>query len=392
MIGAAIGAFAYGAWQFRSLVFPAKMEHDFKNAAAPDRPPMVRTGQAQFPLSKTEFEVRFRARFADPKFRPHRAAIEELLEIAWDVYREARKSPDTRKAGDEFADPNYDLSLEWLATRAEIHAAQRRHEDGQAPSGVLLICGADRNDKTCPGEMSKTFRLAQIARETLQGLQVEVDLLDLSLMTSEYGKIIYPCKGCVSTAMPLCHWPCSCYPNHSLDQVNDWMSEIYPRWVAAHGIMIVTPVYWYQAPSALKLMIDRLVCADGGNPDPSSTHGKKLEEAKSLELRGWPYPRHLAGRSYSVVVHGDTAGVETLRRSLSDWLNDMELVQAGARSCIDRYIDYYGPYATSHQALDRDIAMQEEVGNAARALASHVKQRRAGLKTPDETLSEPRSK
>ena len=114
--------------------------------------------------------------------------------------------------------------------------------------------------------------------------------------------------------MPLCHWPCSCYPNHSLGQVTDWMSELYPRWVAAHGIMIVTPVYWYQAPSVLKLMIDRLVCADGGNPDPSTTHGKKAREAKAIELKGWDYPRHLGGRSYSVVVHGDSAGTENPSR------------------------------------------------------------------------------
>ena len=48
--------------------------------------------------------------------------------------------------------------------------------------------------------------------------------------------------------MPLCHWPCSCYPNHSLDQTNDWMNEIYERWVAAHAIVIVTPIHWYQTP------------------------------------------------------------------------------------------------------------------------------------------------
>src|SRR5438132_10137590 len=94
----------------------------------------------------------------------------------------------------------------------------------------------------------------------------EVDLLDLSRLASEYGRVIYPCKACVSTAMPLCHWPCSCYPNHAMGQVNDWMAEIYPRWMAAHGVMILCPVHWYQAPSSLKLMIDRLVCADGGNP------------------------------------------------------------------------------------------------------------------------------
>ena len=84
--------------------------------------------------------------------------------------------------------------------------------------------------------------------------------------------------------MPLCHWPCSCYPNHSLNQVNDWMAEIYERWVAAHAVVIVTPTHWYSTPSALKLMIDRLVCADGGNPDPTSTHGKDPVKAKAIEL------------------------------------------------------------------------------------------------------------
>jgi len=37
--------------------------------------------------------------------------------------------------------------------------------------------------------------------------------------------------------------------------------------------MIVTPVNWYQAPSGLKSMMNRLVCANGGNPDPTSTGG-----------------------------------------------------------------------------------------------------------------------
>ena len=117
-------------------------------------------------------------------------------------------------------------------------------------------------------------------------------------------------------------------------------------------------MYWYQAPSVLKLMMDRLVCADGGNPDPTTTHGKRPDEAKELELKGWHYPRHLAGRVFSVVVHGDVVGAETLRRSLSDWLTDMELVPAMAQGGIDRYIGYYGPYATSHDALDADTAVQ----------------------------------
>ena len=80
-------------------------------------------------------------------------------------------------------------------------------------------------------------------------------------------------------------------------------------WVAAHGIMIVTPVNWYQVSSPLKLMMDRLVCADGGNPDPTRTSGKDAKKAKQLELAGWDYPRHLAGRLFAVVVHGDAEDV-----------------------------------------------------------------------------------
>jgi multimeric flavodoxin WrbA len=354
--------------------------------------PIVRKGQGPGKLSRSDFEARFRDRFFDPAFAAHEQAIRELIEVAWDGYQNSRKSPRTRKAGDGYADPEYDLSVEWLAAKAGIERAQQRHDDANGPSRVLLICGAARNDKTCPGEMSKSFRMLLVARAALEENGVDADVLDLSMVTSEYGKVIYPCKGCVSTAMPLCHWPCSCYPNHSLGQVSDWMNDIYPKWVAAHGIMIITPVYWYQAPTVLNAMIDRLVCADGGNPDPSSTHGKKAEEAKALELKGWDYPRHLAGRSYSVIVHGDSAGTENLRRSLCDWLNDMHLIQAGAESCMDRFIDYYGTYATSHDAYDKDEALHEEVRNAARALCTHVQQRRAGLRAPGEGLEDPRPK
>jgi len=258
---------------------------------------------------------------------------------------------------------------------------------------VLLICGSARNDGTCPGEMSKSFRLVEIARDTLAQSGIEPDVLDLSLVTSDYGRHIHPCKGCVSTAMPLCHWPCSCYPNHALNHVNDWMAEIYERWTAAHAVIIVTPVYWYQSPSPLKLMIDRLVCADGGNPDPTSTSGKKAAKAKALELAGWDYPQHLAGRVYGLIVHGDVAGVEVSRRNLSDWLDWMGFIDAGPQSRLDRFIGYYEPYATSHEALDRDGPMRDEARNVAHAVAKGVAELRAGrLKAAQPVLSRPRPK
>jgi multimeric flavodoxin WrbA len=352
----------------------------------------IRKGQGSWPLPREEFARRIRERFFDPTFDPLRESIDKLIDVAWRNYCDSRKSPRTRKAGPGFADADYELSVEWLEARERISEAEKRHANAGERSRILLICAASRNDKTCPGEMSKTFRLMNIAADALREQDMDVDVLDLSELASEPHKVILPCKACVSTAMPLCHWPCSCYPNHSLGQVDDWMSGIYPRWAAAHGVMIVTPVYWYQAPSGLKLMMDRLVCADGGNPDPTSTQGKDAALAKALELEGWSYPRHLAGRAFAVVVHGDAAGVDTLRRSLVDWLSDMELIQAGRAAALDRYIGYYQPYATSHEALDQDFAVQEEVRNAARSLANEVALIRAGKREPDERLRQPRPK
>ncbi len=330
--------------------------------------PDIRKGMPPTELTRGVFEQRFKSRFVDPAFAPLSKELQAITDAAWDAYADSRKAPHTRKAGPGFADPDYDLSVEWLAARDAIGDAQRRHEDPATPSRILLVNGSSRSEHTCPGEMSKSWRLVELAQHTIDergGFQV--DILDLSRTTSEFGKTIHPCKSCVSTAMALCHWPCSCYPNYALGQVHDWMNDIYPLFVAAHGVMIVTPVNWYQAPGPLKAMMDRLVCADGGNPDPTSTHGKNAEEAKSLELAGWPYPRHLAGRLFSVVVHGDAAGAETLRRVMSDWAGDMHLISAGGQAELDRYVGYYEPYATSHEALDRDEAFH--AGSAQRGPA-----------------------
>lgn len=356
-------------------------------------PPEVRTGQAPGHHPREVFRQRFMAGFSDPAFQAEREAIDRLELIAWQAYEEGRKAPVTRPAGPGFKDPSYEVSVEWLATRDRLMQAQARWALPQTPSRVLLVCGSARNDGSCPGELSKSYRLTKAARETLAQAGIETDVLDLSLLTSDYKRHIHPCKGCVSTAMPLCHWPCSCYPNHSLGQTGDWMAEIYERWVSAHGVLLITPVYWYQATSPLKLMIDRPVCADGGNPDPSSTHGKKAAQAKALELQGWDYPKHLAGRAYGVVVHGDVAGIEGVRRALSDWLDWMGLIDAGHRARLDRFIGYYEPYATSHDTLDKDAAVQDEVRNAAKALAQAVQKLRAReLGSPDEGLRDPRPK
>jgi multimeric flavodoxin WrbA len=355
--------------------------------------PDVRKGMPAVKLPRVEFEKRYRSRFVDPIFNPLRKELESIVAAAWDAYSNSRKSPITRKAGEGFADPDYEIAVDWLAARDAILQAQQRHDDPHQSPRILVINGSARSEHSCPGEMSKSWRMVELAKSCFLETGFGVDVLDLSRLTSEFGKQIHPCKSCVSTSMALCHWPCSCYPNYSLGQTDDWMNEIYPLWVAAHGVMIVAPVNWYHAPTVLKSMIDRMVCADGGNPDPSSTHGKTAEEAKSLELQGWSYPRHLAGRYFGLVTHGDSVGAETLRRTLADWLTDMKLISAGGMAESDGYIGYMKPYATSHQEFDKDKAFQEDVRNVARALAAAVKLARTGnLEDPSKGLSEPNPK
>jgi multimeric flavodoxin WrbA len=353
----------------------------------------VRKGQASFPMPRADFHAHYQRLFFDPAFDAEREAIARLEEIAWHAYLKERKAPRKSKAGPGFVDPSYQLSDEWRKTHDALAAAEKRQKNPATKSRVLLICAASRNDGTCPGEISKTFRLVNAADEIFRSAAIDIDRLDLSLLISDFGRKIHPCKACVSTAMPLCHWPCSCYPNHALGQADDWMAELYERWVSAHGVMIVTPVYWDQAPSGLKLMMDRLVCADGGNSDPTTTSGKDPEKAKALELAGWSYPKHLAGRVYGVAVHGDVSGAEGLRRRLSDWLDWMGFVDAGELAKLDRYIGYFKPYATSHDELDCDKDVVEEVRNVARSVSSAVALMREGrLISPDEKLALPRQK
>jgi len=356
--------------------------------------PAVRRQGEWVPLTKEQFRERFYARFYDPAFDGVRAELEKVFEKAWDGYIVYRKSPRKAPAGKGFADPGFQLPVEWLEARAAIEAAGQCQKDPRSPSRILIVNGSTRSEHTCPGEISKTRRLAQHAQKSVEALPgFEVDFLDISTLADEPYKTIYPCKACVSTAQPLCHWPCSCYPNHAVGQVNDWMNALYPRWVAAHGVMILVPVHWYQVPASLKLMMDRLVCADGGNPDPTTTRGKDPALAKALELKGWDYPKHLAGRAYSIVVHGDAAGPENVRRMLSDWLSDIGMVSAGPTALIDTWIGWYQPYATSHEDLDKDKDVFSQVANAANALANMVKQIRSGqYRAPDEGLHDPREK
>jgi hypothetical protein len=123
--------------------------------------PAPRKGMPSPRLDEREFKRRYRQQFFDPAFRAHDVAIETLADVAWEAYEDSRKSPVTRKAGAGFADPDYDLSVEWIAAHDAVRDAQERYEDGAGSPRILLVNGSSRSEHTCPGEMSKSYRLIE---------------------------------------------------------------------------------------------------------------------------------------------------------------------------------------------------------------------------------------
>jgi hypothetical protein len=118
--------------------------------------PKPRRGQFGEMLSRVEFHQRFQGSFGHPEFERVKDALSQVEEAAWDAYINEKKLARTQKAGLDFADPDYDLSVEWKETRDKLLAAQAKQKNSGTLSRILLIVGADRNDGTCPGEMSKT--------------------------------------------------------------------------------------------------------------------------------------------------------------------------------------------------------------------------------------------
>ena len=93
-----------------------------------------RKGMPSRRIGEQEFKRRFLENFIDPTFDRLQTELEQAAAAAWDANVHSRKSPRTRKAGSEFADPEYELSVDWLAARDAIQNAKLRHDDRGGPS------------------------------------------------------------------------------------------------------------------------------------------------------------------------------------------------------------------------------------------------------------------
>lgn len=189
-------------------------------------------------------------------------------------------------------------------------------ENGRLPTSerpfrVLLISGSGRRQYNCPGVDSKSRTLMLRMAERLPQ-EWEIDYEDLG---NVYGRArIQSCNACVSTSMALCCWPCNCYEKGD-DAEPDlmWDMDLYARLDLADAWAIIGPHNWYGPSSNLKLMFDRLVCMNGGNPREALIDHKNPEKAMTLEhAPEWEElsVNHLEGRTASFFCYGDEGADE----------------------------------------------------------------------------------
>ena len=189
-------------------------------------------------------------------------------------------------------------------------------ENGKLPTAerpfrVLIIAGSDRRQYNCPGVDSKARTLMLRMADRLPQ-QWEIDYEDLG---NVYGRArIQSCNACVSTSMALCVWPCNCYEKNNKKEPDlMWDVDMYARLDLADAWAIIGPVNWYAPTSNLKLMFDRLVCMNGGNPREKTIKHKDPELAMKLEHSPqWQAMslNHLEGRTAAFFCYGDGGGNE----------------------------------------------------------------------------------
>lgn len=125
---------------------------------------------------------------------------------------------------------------------------------------------------------------------------------------------IQSCNACVSTSMALCVWPCNCYKKNDRKEPDlMWDLDMYARLDMADAWAIIGPINWYGPSSNIKLMFDRLVCMNGGNPDEKLIDHKDAEKAMKFEhTDDWKKIslNHLEGRTAGFFCYGDEGGDE----------------------------------------------------------------------------------
>ncbi|MEJ7767171.1 MAG: NAD(P)H-dependent oxidoreductase [Chitinophagaceae bacterium] len=193
------------------------------------------------------------------------------------------------------------------------------------PFRVLIISGSNRRQYNCPGVDSKS-RMLMLRMAANMPAEWEIDMEDLGNVYNRPR--IQSCNACVSTSMALCVWPCNCYKkNDSKEPDLMWDLDMYSRLDMADAWAIIGPINWYAPSSTLKLLFDRLVCMNGGNPDEKLVDHK--DPGKAITLEHSPEWKklslnHLEGRTCAFFCYGDDGGDELDKKGIPEILQHKE--------------------------------------------------------------------
>ncbi|MEK6875608.1 MAG: flavodoxin family protein [Nanoarchaeota archaeon] len=177
---------------------------------------------------------------------------------------------------------------------------------------LWIINASPREKNNCPQEKSKSQRIAEYIFKIAKKEGDEIYLTNLY----EYPPI-GPCKGCVSTVMSLCHYPCDCYPD--IKYPEDPMQEFYKIGERVDGIIFVTPVHWWSFSSYLSLFLGRLCCVDGGRKNANNKDKKfEINLIKSGKFKS---KKHWAGKIAGIytISESTTGAAEPLAMTLN-WM------------------------------------------------------------------------
>jgi hypothetical protein len=81
-------------------------------------------GDAAPPSGARGFRATFQVRLRGSGLAPLQRELQAITDAAWAAYDDSRKAPITRKAGTGFADPDYEIAIDWLTARAAIDDAR----------------------------------------------------------------------------------------------------------------------------------------------------------------------------------------------------------------------------------------------------------------------------
>ena len=114
--------------------------------------PRVRTGQTDMSVDREKFDGRFDAHFYDPAFDVVRQELDRVRDVAWDGYTSTARARARGRPGQGFADPDFELPVEWLARAArDPRRASSASDDPRRRARILLVCGARAQRPDLPG-------------------------------------------------------------------------------------------------------------------------------------------------------------------------------------------------------------------------------------------------